>query len=61
MPRLLYPKGKSPWIGGWVEPRAGLEAVVKGKIPSPRGESNPIVQAKANRYSLFSVLIHSHK
>jgi hypothetical protein len=29
------------WIGGWVDPRAGLEAVVKRKIPSPRRESNP--------------------
>jgi hypothetical protein len=27
------------WIGGWVGPRAGLEAVVKRKIPSPRRES----------------------
>jgi hypothetical protein len=29
------------WIGGWVGPRAVLEAVVKRKIPSPRRESNP--------------------
>jgi hypothetical protein len=28
------------WIGGWVDPRAGLDAV-KGKIPSPRRESKP--------------------
>jgi hypothetical protein len=30
------PKGKQPpgthWIGGWVGPRAGLDAVKKGKI-----------------------------
>jgi hypothetical protein len=35
------------WIGGWVGPRAVLDAVVKRKIPSPRRESNlraPIVQ-----------------
>jgi hypothetical protein len=33
--RPLYPLGKSPWyplIGGWVGPRAVLDAVVKGKI-----------------------------
>jgi hypothetical protein len=30
-----------PWIGGWVGPRAVLDAVVKRKIPSPRRESNP--------------------
>jgi hypothetical protein len=29
------------WIGGWVGPRAVLNAVVKRKIPSPRRESNP--------------------
>jgi len=23
------------WIGGWEDPRAGLDAVVKIKIPSP--------------------------
>jgi hypothetical protein len=27
--------------GGWVGPRAVLDAVVKEKIPSPRRESNP--------------------
>jgi hypothetical protein len=29
------------WIGGWVGPRAVLDAVVKRKIPSPRRESKP--------------------
>jgi hypothetical protein len=29
------------WIGGWMGPRAILDAVVKRKIPSPRRESNP--------------------
>jgi hypothetical protein len=33
------------WIGGWVGPEAGLDAVVKRKIPSPRRDSNhPIIQ-----------------
>jgi hypothetical protein len=51
--RLLYPQGKSyryHWIGGWVGPRAVLDAVVKRKIPSPRQESNsrnPIVHPVA--------------
>jgi hypothetical protein len=38
------------WIGGWVGPRAVLDAVVKRKIPNPRRESNPktpIVQPTA--------------
>jgi hypothetical protein len=42
------------WIGGWVGPRAVLDAVVKRKIPSPRRESNPrapIVQPVAQRYT----------
>jgi hypothetical protein len=42
------------WIGGWVGPRAGLNAVVKRKIPSPYRESNPdypIVQPVTSRYT----------
>jgi hypothetical protein len=41
------------WIGGWVGPRAILDAVVKRKIPSSRRESSPripIVQHVAQRY-----------
>jgi hypothetical protein len=38
------PTGKEPlvshWIGGWVGPRAVMNAVVKRKIPSTRQESN---------------------
>jgi hypothetical protein len=37
-------QGKRPkysLIGGWVDPRAVLDAVVKRKIPIPRRESNP--------------------
>jgi hypothetical protein len=43
-PRLLYSQVKSPsthWIGGWVGPKAYLDTVVKGKIPSPCRDSNP--------------------
>jgi len=40
----LTPRKRAPStrrIGGWVGPRAGLEAVVKRKIPSPCRDSNP--------------------
>jgi hypothetical protein len=56
-PRPLYPRERTPgthWIGGWVGPRAVLNAVVKRKIPSPRRESNPrtpIVQPVAQQYT----------
>jgi hypothetical protein len=43
------------WIGGWVGPRAVLDAVVKKKIPSLRRESNPrtpIIQPAAQRVLL---------
>jgi hypothetical protein len=43
-PGRLNPRERAPgtyWIGGWVGPRALLDAVVKRKIPSPRRESNP--------------------
>jgi hypothetical protein len=42
------------WTGGWVDPRAVLDAVVKRKIPSPRQELNPrapIVQPVAQPYT----------
>jgi hypothetical protein len=42
-PRPLYPKERAPgthWIGGWVGPRAVLDAVVKRKVPSPCRDSN---------------------
>jgi hypothetical protein len=51
------PPGKEPWyhwIGGWVSPRAILDAVVKRKIPSPCRELNPrtlIVQLIAQQYT----------
>jgi hypothetical protein len=41
-------------MGGWVGPRAVLDAVLKKKIPSPRRESNPktpIVQPVSQRYT----------
>jgi hypothetical protein len=46
------------WIGGWVGPRAVLDAVVKRKIPSPHLESNPripIVQPIAQRYTDWAI------
>jgi hypothetical protein len=45
-------------IGGWVGPRAVLDAMVKRKIPSPRRESNPrtpIVQPVAQRYTDWAI------
>jgi hypothetical protein len=54
-PAALPHRERTPsthWIGGWVGPRAVLDAVMKGKIPSPRRESNPrilIVQPIAQR------------
>jgi hypothetical protein len=57
-PGRFTPKERTPgtrWIGGWVGPMgAGLDAVVKRKIPSPRRESSPrtpIVQPVAQRYT----------
>jgi hypothetical protein len=48
-PGRFTPRERAPgayWIGGWVGPRAVLDAVVKRKIPSSHRESNsrtPIV------------------
>jgi hypothetical protein len=35
------------WIGGWVGPRASMDAVAKRKIPSPFQESNPSCPARS--------------
>jgi hypothetical protein len=43
-PSLFNPRGRTPgtpWIGGWLDPGAGLDVVLKGKIPSPCRDSNP--------------------
>jgi hypothetical protein len=42
--RSLYSQGEAPgthWIGGWVGPRAILDAMMKRKFLSLRRESNP--------------------
>jgi hypothetical protein len=46
------------WTGGWVGPRAVLDAVVKRKVPSPLQELNPrtlIVQPVAQRYTDWAI------
>jgi hypothetical protein len=56
------------WVGGWVAPRADLDAMVKGKISSPLRESNPrtpIVQPIAhtdwalNEMMVFAISVHN--
>jgi hypothetical protein len=55
-PGRFTPRERSPdthWIGGWVDPRAVVDAVVKRKIPNPHLKSNPripIVQPVSQRY-----------
>jgi hypothetical protein len=55
------PKERAPathWIGGWVDLRAVLDAVVKRKIRSPRRESNPrtpIIQPVAQPYTDWAI------
>jgi hypothetical protein len=60
-PAVITPRERAPgthWIGGWVGLRAGLDTVVKRKIPSPRRESNPdhaIVQPLASRCTDWAI------
>jgi hypothetical protein len=44
VPAALYPRGKDPgthWTGGWVGPRAGLDAEARRKILCLCRGSNP--------------------
>jgi hypothetical protein len=55
-PRKISPG--THWVGGWVGPRAGLDAVSKRKIPSPRWESNPdhqIAQPVVSRHTDWAI------
>jgi hypothetical protein len=60
-PSALPPGETAPGthgIGGWVVPRAVLDAVVERKISCPRRESNPrtpIVQPVAQRYTDWAI------
>jgi hypothetical protein len=38
---------RAHWIGGWVDPGAGLDAVAKRKTPSPYRETNPSRPARS--------------
>jgi hypothetical protein len=59
-PGRFTPRERTPgthWIGGWVDPRAVLDAVVKKKIPSPRRESKPRTPIVAYKMSYYFHII----
>jgi hypothetical protein len=39
------------WIGGWVGPGTGLDAVKKKQISCPSWDSTPVIQPAASRYT----------
>jgi hypothetical protein len=45
------------WIGGWVSPRAGLDAVVKSNLARIELEP-PIIQPVVQRYITELSLLH---
>jgi hypothetical protein len=60
MPQPLYTKGKNlstHWIGGWVDPGAGLDNVEKRKFSTPPDlNSNPsVVQPVASCYTNYAI------
>jgi hypothetical protein len=49
-PGRFAPRERAPgthWIGGWVGPRAGLDAVVKRKFQAPAGTWTPDHSARS--------------
>jgi hypothetical protein len=63
-PATLYPRGKHPGThctGGWVGPRAGLDAEDKEKILCLCRGSNPVVQSVVRHYTDWTTPAHFFK
>jgi hypothetical protein len=61
MPQPLYPRERVPGthcIGGWVGPKASLDAVVKGKIPSHYWDLNPCYSVHSPVLYHWAILAH---
>jgi hypothetical protein len=59
-PAALYPRGKDPgthWTGGWVGPRAGLDAGARKKSSAPVGDRTPIVQPVVRLPELYWLIL----
>jgi hypothetical protein len=41
------------WIGGWVGPRAGLDAGLEEKTSAPAGDRTPILQPVVRHYTAW--------
>jgi hypothetical protein len=59
-PRPLYPWGKSPWyphwIGGWADPRAGLDDVEKRKLLTLSGlELRPLGRSARSQSLYYAI------
>jgi hypothetical protein len=49
-PRPVYSRGRTPgtyWIGGWVDPRDGLDVMAKRKIPASVSNRTLVIQPLA--------------
>jgi len=59
------PQERAPgthWIGGWVEPKDGLDAVVKRKVPALSGTRTPDHPAHSPAlYRLMTVYVHTQQ
>jgi hypothetical protein len=62
-PAALYPRGNdlgTYWIGGWVSPRAGLDAGARRKILCPCRGSNPGRSVRSQTLYCLSYLLISN-
>jgi hypothetical protein len=62
-PLPLHSRERIPaalWVGGWADPRAGLDAVARRKNPSPSRESNPDFPARSLVTILTELPLLSH-
>jgi hypothetical protein len=64
-PGRFTPGERAPsthWLGGWLDPRAGLDDVEKRKLLTPRDSNfNPsLVQPVASRYTDYAIELHMY-
>jgi len=52
---------RTHWVGGWVDPKTGLEAVTKKKISAPAGNRTPVAYFESGFSNYVYILFKSQR